>query len=202
MGVLVACSTTPQLHSSIQHRNHGLKPGQLEAHGLAFVTPSTITGKEEDKQILALAFSEVLIKRLPKVRCVTLPETLGAINRNGLTAQYKQMYLDYAQTGIFSRDTLSKVSAATGVRYFAQLNLADFSRFSQGRWGFAGIRVLATKVTNIRLFLQIWDASEGSIVWEGVQELSIAYDTTTEKPVTFKEIVEEAAHNLVDRLSQ
>ena len=133
---------------------------------------------------------------------MTLPETLGAINRNGLTGEYKQMYLDYAQTGIFTRDTLSRVSTVSGARYLAQLNLADFSRFSQGRWGVAGIRVLATKATNIRLFLQIWDGTDGSIVWEGMQELSLSYDTTTEKPVTFKEAAEEAARNLVDLLAE
>jgi hypothetical protein len=196
--MLGACSNTPQLHSSLQHHNTGLKAGQLEAHGLAFVTPATVTGQEEDKQTLALGFSEVVIRKMPNVKCVTLPETLGAVNRSSLTDEYKQMYQIYTKTGIFSRETLRKVGEVTGARYIAQLNLADFSRVAQRRWGFAGIRVLETKATNIRLFLQIWDSWEGVIVWEGGHELSYAYDTVKEKPVTFQAVVEEAASNLIE----
>jgi len=197
---LAGCSTTPQLHSSLQFRNTGLQAGQLRAHGLAFITPATATGKEEDRQILALTFSQELLKDLPKVRCVSLPETLGAINRAGLTAEYKQMYQDYRQTGIFPHEIVSRVGQAAGARYLAQLNLADFSRNSQGRFGVAGLRVMQTKGTDIRLLLQIWDSEEGAIVWEGVQELNYSYDTITEEPVTFNTVVAEAARRLIARL--
>jgi hypothetical protein len=200
VGILCACSNQPQLHSSIQHHNTGLKAGQLEKHGLAFVTPATVTGQEEDKQTLALGFSEVVIRKMPRVRCVTLPETLGAVNRSGLTDEYKHMYQNYSKTGIFAREALRKVGEVAGARYVIQLNLADFGRRTDKRWGFAGIRVLGTKTTHIRLFVQIWDSQEGNIVWEGAHELSYAYDTVKEKPVTFQAVVEEAASNLIDRL--
>jgi hypothetical protein len=202
IGILSACSNKPQLHSSLQHRNTGLEAGQLEKYGLAFVTPSTVTGQEEDKQTLALIFSEVLIKRMPAVHCVTLPETLGAINRNGLTMEYKNMYQNYSKTGIFAREFLQKVGEVAGARYVVQLNLADFGRRTEKRWGFSGIRVLATKTTHIRLFMQIWDSQEGSIVWEGGHELSHAYDTVKERPITFQAVVEEAAETLLDQVPQ
>jgi hypothetical protein len=81
-----------------------------------------------------------------------------------------------------------------------QLNLADFGRRTEKRWGVSGIRVLATKTTHIRLFMQIWDSQEGSIVWEGGHELSHAYDTVKEKPITFQAVVEEAAMTLLDQV--
>lgn len=202
IGMLGACSNKPQLHSSFQHRNTGLEAGQLEKHGMAFVTPATVTGQEEDKQTLALIFSEVVIQKMPKVRVVTLQETLSAVNRSGLTMEYKEMYQNYSKTGIFARESLQKVGEVAGARYVVQLNLADFGRRTEKRWGFSGIRVLATKTTHIRLFMQIWDSQEGNIVWEGGHELSHAYDTVKEKPVTFQKVVEEAATNLLKNLPQ
>ena len=200
VAVLSACSNKPQLHSSLQHHNTGLEEGQLAKYGLAFITPGTVTGQEEDKQSLALNFSDVLIKKMPEVHVVTLPETLGAVNRNGLTDEYKQMYKNYSNTGIFARESLRKVGEVAGARFLIQLNLADFGRRTEKRWGFSGIRVLATKTTHIRLFAQIWDSYEGVIVWEGGHELSYAYDTVKERPITFQAIVEESAKHLIAKM--
>lgn len=200
IGILSACTNKPQLHTSLQHRNTGLEAGQLEKYGLAFVTPATVTGQEEDKQALALIFSEVLITKMPKVRVVTLPETLSAVNRSGMAMEYKNMYQNYSNTGIFTRESLQKVGEVAGARYVVQLNLADFGRRTDKRWGFSGIRLLATKTTQIRLFMQIWDSQEGEIVWEGGHELSYAYDTVKERPVTFQKVVEEAAEALLNNV--
>jgi len=198
-GALAGC-ISPQVHSTVEHRAISLKPGDLRTHGLAFITPSTVTGQEEDKQTLALVFAAVVIEELPGVPCLTLPETLGAINKAGLAEEYKRMYADYRDTGIFARDILRKVGKVAGTRYLGQLKLAGFSQGSQGRWGLMGIRVLQTKQTNIRLFFQIWDSIDGTIAWEGVQELNYAYDTAAETPVTFKTVVEQTARNLIRRL--
>lgn len=172
----------------------------MQTYGLAFITPSTVTGQEEDKQALALTFAEVLVAERPAVRCVTLPETLGAINRAGLAEEYKVMYEDYRDTGIFKRDILRKVGEATGTRYLVQLKLAGFVQGSQNRWGFLGIRMLDTKYASIRLFLQIWDSEDGTIAWEGNEELNYAFDTSRERAVTFKTVVETTARNLIAHL--
>lgn len=48
--------------------------------------------------------------------------------------------------------------------------------------------------------MQIWDGSNGSIMWEGSEEFNYAYDTDAEKPITFKAIVENAAANFIGGL--
>jgi len=192
--------TAHQVHATVQHQAISLKQSALQTHGLAFITPSTVTGQEEDKQALALTFAEVLVAERPAVRVVSLPETLGSINRAGFTEEYKRMFEDYRNTGIFKRDILMKVGEATGARYLAQLKLAGFTQGSSNRWGFLGIRILDTKYASIRLFLQIWDSADGTIAWEGVEELNYAYDTSRERAVSFKTIVETTARNLVAHL--
>ena len=98
----------PQVYDTAQNRVISLKAEDLSTYGMAFITPSTVTGQEEEKQEVALTFTEVLKKERPAIRCLSLPETLNAINQAGLSEDYKRMYVDYRDTGIFNRDILKK----------------------------------------------------------------------------------------------
>ena len=170
--------------------------------GIAFITPSSVTGQEEDKQALALAFTEVLLKARPDLHVVSLPQTLSAVNRMGLTRDYRQMFEDYRLAGIFDPEALQKVAGATGTRYLAQLKLGSFRQESKNRFGLLGLRVLETKTSTIRLFLQIWDSHDGSVAWEGAQESTVSHESLAEEYVSMKNIVQESARDLVAHLPQ
>ena len=195
----LGCSL-PQTYSSIQHRSLTLHPMDLERHGMAFITPSTVTGQEEERQAVALTFSEILQKKRPDIPVMTLPQTLSAINQSGVEDSYRRMFEDYRDTGLFKQDSLRIVGSATGMRYIAQLKLSGFSQVSDGRLSILGLRLLSTKVTRLRLFFQIWDSRDGSIAWEGMEELEYAEDTPMERTVTLKKVIDKAASDLIDRL--
>jgi hypothetical protein len=177
-----------------------LKPGDLQTGGIAFITPSTVTGQEQEKQTVALTFADVLKRARPELRVATLAETLGAVNRVGLADAYKRMYDDYRDTGLFSGEVLRQVAAATGTRYIAQLKLQGFNQTSKSRWGFLGLRIVDTQIGDVRLFLQIWDSASGAIAWEGMQELRISYDTVYDEPVMMRTLLERTARDLVAKL--
>jgi len=187
-------SPTSQILATNLHTN------DLQTAGIAFMTPSSVTGQEEDKQALALAFTGMLRSVRPDLHIVPLAETLSAINRTGLTGEYRQMFEDYRLTGIFDRETLRKVAGVTGVRYLAQLKLGAFRQESKSRFGMLGFRVLETKTSTIRLFLQIWDSTDGSVAWEGSQESTVSHESMAEEYVSLRNIVEESARDLVVRL--
>jgi len=131
---------------------------------------------------------------------MTLPQTLSAVNQSGYEEYYRQMYVDYRETGLFKLDSLRIVGKATQMRYLGQLKLSGFTQGSDGRLSVFGLRLFSTKIARVRLFFQIWDSTEGSIAWEGVDELEYAEDTAMERTVTLKKVLEQAAGNLVDRL--
>ena len=193
------CAGT-QIHSTTDYRAFALKKGDLPRYGIAFITPSTVTGQEEERQAVALIFASVMARDLPGVRIVTLSETLSEVNGNGLADEYRKMYADYRDTGIFLRTTLKKISEITGARYVAQIKLAGFSQGSTTRFGFLGVRIVDTQFAKIRLFFQIWDSADGSIAWEGTHELVYAEDAASEKGVTLKRALEYAAGELIHRL--
>ena len=196
---LAACSG-PQIHSTSQHQAVSLLKGELLKGGVAFITPSSITGQEEDKQSLALAAGAVMTEQLPGMRFVPLAETLSMINRNGLAGEYKRMFDEYRDTGIFKREILQKIGEATQTRYLVQMKLSSFTQSSKERFGAVGIRMLETHTSTMRLFLQIWDSKDGSVAWEGAEELSYAVETFSERNPTFQRMTEEATRRIIANL--
>lgn len=196
---LAGCYGT-QIYPTLQEQRISLSAGDLESGGVAFITPSTVTGQEQETQGLALVFAEVLRRERPALRVVSLAETLGAINKAGLADAYKHMYNDYRDTGLFSGETLRRVGGATGARYMAQLKLQGFEQGSRDRFGILGIRIVETKYAHIRLFLQVWDSRDSTIAWEGMQELRQSTDSMTEEPVMLRTVLERTAQDLIARL--
>lgn len=197
---LGGCSTAPHFFPTMQLQVISLGKGDLEAAGVAFITPSTVTGQEQEKQGVALTFAEVMKSERPALKVVTLAETLGAVNRVGLADDYRHMYEHYRDTGLFPNNVLSQIGRAAGARYLAQLKLQGFSQGSKNRFGLLGLRLVETQYADVRVFLQIWDSRDGSIAWEAMQELRISLDTTSDEPVMLRELLERSARDLVARL--
>ena len=191
---IIGCSS--QLQKSIEHNVHLLKKDELKNHGLSFITPTTITGMEEDKQYLALTFSHALKKERSELKITDLSKTLGMINEADLSDDYTKMYDGYRETGIFNKKTLQKIGGITSNRYVCQLKLSHFKSEAQGRWSILGLTIFDTESANLRLFMQIWDTHKGIIVWEAAQELTYAYDTTSQEPVTFESMIHFAARDI------
>jgi hypothetical protein len=189
-----------QIHPTLHEQAISLSAGDLEAGGLAFITPSTVTGQEEEKQAVALIFAEVLKRERSRIRVVALAETLGEINRTGLAEAYTRMYHDYRHTGLFERHILKQVGAVTSSRYLAQLKLQRFSQGDKERFGAFGFRIVETRFASVRLFFQIWDTRDGTIAWEGMQEMIYAEDKVAEQPVTLQTVIDRTARDLIARL--
>ena len=198
---LPGCIGGTQIYPVVQEHRLALRPGDLEASGIAFITPSTVTGQEQEKQAVALTFADVIKRERPGLRVVTLAETLGAINKEaGLADDYKRMYDEYRDTGLLARDVMRRIGKATGTRYLVQLKLQGFGQGSKERFGILGLRIVETQYADVRLFLQIWDSSNGTIAWEATQELRISMDSVKDQPVMQRTVFERTAHDLIAKL--
>jgi hypothetical protein len=78
--------------------------------------------------------------------------------------------------------------------------MANFQQESQDRFSVLGLRMVQTKKANIRLFLRIWNGQEGSIAWEGAQELYMAKETVTENAISFRDVVEMSAREIIAKI--
>jgi hypothetical protein len=122
------------------------------------------------------------------------------VNRAGLADGYREMYEHYRDTGLFPAPALQRVGKAAGARYLAQLKLQGFSQGAKNRFGLLGLRLVETQYADVRLFMQVWDSRDGTIAWEAMQELRISLDTTTERPVMLRKLLERSAQDLIARL--
>jgi hypothetical protein len=78
VAALAGCTTPPKYYSRLNHQPISLRAGELESGGIAFVTPSTVTGQEQKKQAL---------------KVVTLAETLPADALRRVSAATGARYL-------------------------------------------------------------------------------------------------------------
>jgi hypothetical protein len=198
--MLLAGCSVPQIYPTVRERNISLQPGDLEAHGIAFITPSAATGQEEERQAIALVFAETLREKRTNVRVLALAQTLGAINKAGFADAYKRMYDDHRETGLFKGEILQQIGKATGTRYLAQIQVQGFGQSAKERFGAFGLRIVETKTAGVRLFFQIWDSGDGTVAWEATEELHYAYDTLTEEQLTLPKVVGRAAEDLIAKL--
>jgi len=135
----------------------------------------------------------------PEIAIMPLSNTLSLINKNGMIEDYKKMYANYRDTGIFDQDIIKKISKVTGRRYLAQLKLSEFTQETSTRFSF-GVRIIDTKKARMRLFFQIWDSHNGTIAWEGSAELNYSFDTITNNTINFRTVVQITAIELVKEL--
>ena len=135
----------------------------------------------------------------PNISIIPLSKTLSIINEVGLIEDYKKMYGNYRDTGIFDQDILGKISKATGARYLAQLKLSAFSQKTANRFSF-GVRLIETKYSQMRLFFQIWDSLNGSIVWESSAEVNYSYDTFSDNTISFRTEVQLTTIELIKKI--
>ena len=108
--------------------------------------------------------------------------------------------MDYRNSGLFERETLREIGEILETRYLGQLKLQGFSQAGKKRFDFFGLRVVETQEATLRLFLQIWDARDGTIAWEGVEEIRRSRETMTDDPVTLQDIMNRAAKEMIDNL--
>lgn len=196
-GAVAGCgSMLPQIDAKITHKEIALAPEDLVAGGIGFLTPSAATGREADKQALALSFATHLETDRPEIRVVPLPAILSAMNAAELDQEYKQMFRDYLETGILDGALLKRIGEIGQVRYLAQLSLASFEQLSRSRFSLFGLRFVDTKQANMRVFLQIWDSQTGSVAWEGGGEVNYAFESLTERPVTFQVVAATVADRI------
>ena len=184
---LTGCGVTNQVTCDLDYRNLGsLTFFSLEGEGVGVLTPSIVTGRETDKQIIGEVLSDVLEVSLQMANVVPLAQVLNRINAAGLAETYAAALAMYDMSGILPQSSIERLGEAARARYLAKISLANFEQSQVERFGIAGFRVLSTNRTRIRLFLEIWDSTTGQIVWYANEELAIASERATEEDLSVR----------------
>ena len=161
----------------------------MEREPMAILDAHTSAGLSGNELGLALSLKRVVQQMAPTMPLMSPQDAASRINRQGLAPEYARMRVEYAQSNILDRNTLRKVGAALGVRYVFQPRLAAFTQTLYDRWEFPAlnIKVLRTRVSILRLALQVWDTETGDLVWASTAEGAFQEEAFTDEPVYLRE---------------
>ena len=84
------------------------------------------------------------------------------------------MRTGFARSGMFDRQRLRRIGLGLGPRYVLLPGVTQFNEEILDKFETAGIKLLRSRVTTLRLWLQLWDSQTDHIVWESSGEVTVA----------------------------
>jgi len=175
-------------------------PATLKQEQVAVLSAMVGFGLEGYAHQASRSLASALTQTRIPLKSLTIQDTLNRINMEGLTGEYAGIVSTYVRTGILDRVGLEKIGRALHVTYVFQPILASFSQSMSGRLSILGLRILQTRVTALRLTLQLWDTRTGEIVWESSGEATLAGEDVRESRIPFDEIARRLWSHMLDDL--
>ena len=200
-GLLFGC--TPlymwDINTTSTARPPSFDVGELSREPVAtpgLVAPAALQG-------LSTALSHALVAALagasPPIRAIPVREIANALNDQGLATAYAELLEGFARTGVMDRERLQRIGSALGFRYLLLPGLAQLDHVILDRFEIAGIKVIRTRVTVLRVWLQLWDTRTGHILWESAGEVATASEMVRHDRVV---PMDETAEKLWRRMIQ
>src|SRR4029078_2045869 len=115
---------------------------------------------------LSHALNAALAEASPPIRGIAAYETLNLLNQQGLTGEYGALIAGFGRAGILEREPLQRLGAALSSRYVLLPGLAEFNQVIIDRLSIYGWNFIQSRVTTLRLWLQLWEIQTGKVLWE------------------------------------
>lgn len=123
---------------------------------------------------LSHALNAALSEASPPIRGIAAHQTVNMLNEQGLAAEYGTLIAGYGRGGILERKPLQRIGSALSSRYVLLPGLAEFNQVIIDRLSIYGWNFIQSRVTTMRLWLQLWDTQTGKILWESAGEVTVA----------------------------
>jgi hypothetical protein len=137
---------------------------------LGVVAPPSLQGFSPS---LSLALVRAIANARPPIHAIPGYQTLSLLNERGLARDYADFISGYASGGILERQRLRRIGSALASRYLMLPGLAEFDQTLVDKYEVIGLKLVRTRLTTLRLWLQLWDAQTGQIVWESGGEVTV-----------------------------
>ena len=193
-GWIVRTTSTPFSSTSYQVN--------LWQEKLAVLTPLTSPGLRGNEAGLGQYLTEIIKKMAPGWDIMDDRKVASLINSQGLAAEFIHMRADAEQSHILDRETLQKIGKSIGVRYLFQPRLAYFTQDTESRLTVPAInlRLIQTQVSTMRVTLQLWDTTNGALLWTSVAEANMQKDTFSQTPVFLEDTAKIALAGMLTDL--
>jgi hypothetical protein len=96
------------------------------------------------------------------------------------------------------RQRLRRIGSGLGSRYVLLPGLAQLDETIIDKFEAAGLKLLRNRVTTLRLWLQLWEAQTGHIVWQSAGEIIVSTVLLSPKQaVPLEETIQKLLFNMI-----
>lgn len=176
--------------TSLVSKKPSFDPTVLHQERVAVLNAVVGFGLEGYSHQVSRSLFSALSEDCPAVKSVSPQEALSRINRARLGKEYAAMMAEYVHSGIMDQTVLERIGQAIPASYVFQPSMAAFSQQMSGRLSFLGLRIFQTRISMLRLSLQLWDTRSGEIVWEASGEATLSGEDVREFRIPFEHIAE------------
>jgi hypothetical protein len=138
---------------------------------LGLIAPAPLQGFAPS---LSQSLTIALTKARPPIQVIPAYETVSRINEQGqgLAQTYANLLSGFATAGILQLQWLRPIGSALGSRYLLLPGVAEFDQLVMDKYEAIGVKLVRTRITTLRLWLQLWDAQTGRMLWESAGEVT------------------------------
>jgi hypothetical protein len=161
-------------HTTSTPRSQSFDVAQLAREPVAtfgLVAPAALQGFSAT---LSYALIAALSEASPPIRGISDNETLNKLNGQALAAEYGDLISGFARSGILERERLQRIGSALDSSYVLLPGLAEYNQVIIDRISIYGWNVIQSRVTTLRVWLQLWDTKMGQILWQSSGEITLA----------------------------
>ncbi|MGZ4957823.1 MAG: hypothetical protein ACXV7J_01110 [Methylomonas sp.] len=133
----------------------------------------------------ALNSTSVPIKYIPSQTVISI------LNNKNLSQRYSELIGNYQKSGILDREHLTDIAEALGVNYVFLPIFANFSQQMDDRLVLMGLSASKTHTSRLGLSLQLWDARDGSLVWQSSGESTLTKESIATKPASLSDTAQK-----------
>jgi hypothetical protein len=123
---------------------------------------------------LSYALDAALAQVTPPLPARPIPDTLNALNQQGLAAEYAELLSGFSRSGVLDRKRLQALGSALRSRFVLLPGLAGFDEVLADSFEISGLKIVRSRITTLRLWLQLWETQTGRLLWESAGEARVA----------------------------
>jgi hypothetical protein len=179
-------------HTTSTPRSQFFDVAELARERVATLGLFTPAGLQGFNPPLSHALMAALSEASPPIRGIAAHDTVNMLNEQGLAAEYGTLIAGFGRGGILERKPLQRIGSALSSRYVLLPGLAEFNQVIIDRFSLYGWNFIQSRVTTLRLWLQLWDTQTGKILWESAGEVTVATKLlSSEQTVPLDEIAQK-----------
>jgi hypothetical protein len=198
---LVGCSTplhTWDVHTAATPELAPFDRGALARDTVATLGLAAPAALQGFGPAMSQALASALAQASPPIRAIAAYQTLSRLNEQGLASEYGDLAAGFARSGILERERLQRIGAALSAPYALQPGLAEFAQIVGDKFEVMGWKLLKTRLTTLRLWLQLWDTRTGQLLWESSGEVTVAAQLLTqEASVSLEDIAQRLWSSMI-----